>query len=177
LGSLLISFRGAGWFRPRKNTSSAKRNQPSYSIATRTRAMKVAYPRYLALSPSRPRATCPPSSWPTGSRLMAVTRKPTHAAKAVGCRAMFSAMGTSRDSSWYRGWMTMYMAPACPMLPSTACPFAVRNSPINATGMVTASPPRGPAMPMSTRARRLGMGSRMEMNAPNVPNGGMDGMK
>ena len=44
-------------------------------------------------------------------------------------------------------------------------------------GSVTARPPSGPDAPISTSALRLGMGSRREMNAPMVPNGGMKGMK
>jgi hypothetical protein len=43
--------------------------------------------------------------------------------------------------------------------------------------MVTSSPPNGPAAPIITRERRSGRGSLMDMNAPKVPSGGIEGMK
>ena len=44
-------------------------------------AIKLAY---LCFSLNTPLAICPPSSCPAGSKLMAVTSKPTHPANAVG---------------------------------------------------------------------------------------------
>src|SRR3989454_2811057 len=52
-----------------------------------------------------------------------------------------------------------------------------RASPASVTGMAIAKPTRGPDTPMSRSARRLGIGSRMLMNAPKVPSGGRDGRK
>ena len=43
--------------------------------------------------------------------------------------------------------------------------------------MAMTNPAIGPEMPMSTRAFRFGIGSRMEMKAPKVPSGGIEGMK
>src|SRR5207245_6461388 len=52
-----------------------------------------------------------------------------------------------------------------------------RASPASVTGMAIAKPTRGPDTPMSRSARRLGIGSRMLMNAPNVPRRGRGGRK
>ncbi len=43
--------------------------------------------------------------------------------------------------------------------------------------MATSRPAIGPEMPISTSALRFGIGSRMEMKAPKVPRGGIEGMK
>jgi len=55
----------------------------------------------------------------------------------------------------------------------------LRYSPARAIGIEAANPAIGPAAPMSKRAFLSGNGSRMLMNAPNVPNrnGGGTGMK
>src|SRR5439155_16982423 len=50
-------------------------------------------------------------------------------------------------------------------------------SPAKVTGIAIAKPTSGPDTPMSRSARRFGIGSRMLMNAPNVPRGGTDGKK
>ena len=41
--------------------------------------------------------------------------------------------------------------------------------PSHSTGRQTTKPASGPATPMSKRARLLGIGLRMRINAPNVP--------
>jgi len=53
----------------------------------------------------------------------------------------------------------------------------VSSIPNRNTGMATTRPASGPEMPMSTSALRFGIGSRMDMKAPKVPRGGIDGMK
>jgi hypothetical protein len=40
------------------------------------------------LLPKRAYAMCPPSNCPTGRRLRAVTKRPTHPAYAIGCRTI-----------------------------------------------------------------------------------------
>lgn len=45
------------------------------------------------------------------------------------------------------------------------------------TGSATANPARGPAIPMSKRARRSVIGARIRMNAPKVPKRRGEGMK
>jgi len=77
----------------------------------------------------------------------------------------------------YSGWMVIAMAPASPTIPLAGSPIEVSQRPRKETGMVTSSPPIGPAEPMMTSDLRSGMGSLIEMNAPKVPSGGMDGMK
>jgi hypothetical protein len=47
-----------------------------------------------------------------------------------------------------------------------------RKSPMTSTGTARTRPRRGPAIPMSNRTFRLGMGERMRMMAPIVPMGG-----
>ena len=42
-------------------------------------------------------------------------------------------------------------------------------TPSQSTGRQTRNPARGPATPMSKRARRWGIGLRMRMKAPRVP--------
>ena len=48
---------------------------------------------------------------------------------------------------------------------------------LGGVGVAIAKPISGPETPMSRRALRFGIGSRMLMNAPNVPRGGNDGRK
>src|SRR6266508_6365458 len=52
-----------------------------------------------------------------------------------------------------------------------------RARPASVTGIAIAKPTSGPETPMSRRARRFGIGSRMLMNAPSVPSGGNEGRK
>ena len=48
----------------------------------------------------------------------------------------------------------------------TTCDIA---TPMTSAGTVTTNPAIGPAMPMSNSIRLVGIGSRILMNAPNVP--------
>ena len=52
-----------------------------------------------------------------------------------------------------------------------------RARPARVTGIAMANPTSGPETPISRRARRFGIGSRMLMKAPSVPRGGIEGRK
>lgn len=49
--------------------------------------------------------------------------------------------------------------------------------PTTNSGTANKAPEMGPRAPISINALRSGMGERIFINAPNVPNGGMAGMK
>jgi len=88
-----ISFNAGGCPVPMKKTMKKVMNShglpapgtrygPIKEMERRNRmAIKLAY---LCFSLNTPLAICPPSSCPAGSKLMAVTNKPTHPANAVG---------------------------------------------------------------------------------------------
>ncbi len=72
----------------------------------------------------------------------------------------------------------MPMTPSDPTFVGTS--FAsefVRIRPMMPKGSATSRPASGPATPISSRVFLFGMGSLSEMNAPNVPSGGIEGMK
>src|SRR5439155_207619 len=114
------------------------------------------------------------SSCPAGRRLIAVTNSPTHPAKASGCRENELGSGKKRERKENR----IDGRIASPTAFGGRTVDAVDNArPANVTGIAIANPTRGPDTPMSRRARRFGIGSRMLMNAPSVPSGGTDGRK
>src|SRR2546421_6683277 len=105
---------------------------------------------------------------------MAVTKRPTHPAKAGGCRAKELGTGKNKDSSENR----MEGRIASPTaVGDTAGEAADKARPASVTGIAIAKPTSGPDTPMSRRARRFGIGSRMLMKAPSVPRGGSDRRK
>src|SRR5205807_10262998 len=105
---------------------------------------------------------------------MAVTKRPTHPAKASGCRAKELGRGKNKDSSENR----MEGRIASPTADGdTAGEAADKAKPASVTGIAIAKPTSSPDTPMSRRARRFGIGSRMLMKAPSLPRGGTDGSK
>ena len=82
----MSSFNAGGCPIPMKNIMKKVMNihdpPPTKEMERRNAtAIKLAY---LCFSLNTPLAICPPSSCPAGSKLMAVTSKPTHPANAVG---------------------------------------------------------------------------------------------
>src|SRR2546430_17288992 len=103
---------------------------------------------------------------------MAVTKRPTHPAKASGCRENELGSGKNRERKENR----IDGRIASPTAFGGRAVDAVDNArPANVTGIAIANPTRGPETPMSRRARRFGDGSRMPMNGPTGPRGGNAG--
>ncbi len=109
-------------------------------------------------------------------RLIIVTNRPAHAAKATGDRLTSMPSGTAGAKKWSitrskresPSWMES-VAPTTSTTGECATPHAYR-------GMASARPARGPEAPMSSSARRVGMVERMRMTAPIVPNGETSGI-
>src|SRR2546430_11644235 len=104
---------------------------------------------------------------------MAVTKRPTHPAKASGCRENELGSGKKRERKENR--IDGRIASPTAFGGRAAVDAVDSARPANVTGIAIANPTRGPDTPMSRRARRFGIGSRMLMNAPSVPSGGTDG--
>ena len=82
----VYSFKAGGCSVPIKKTISRinKIQFPKFARVKANNANIVAKLAYLWFSLKTALATCPPSSCPAGSKLMAVTNNPTHPANAVG---------------------------------------------------------------------------------------------
>src|SRR2546427_1971937 len=161
---------------PRTKIRKPNRNQPGYEnvMLSPNRIKTAAHDTYTWRFPRRARATCPPSSCPAGSRLIAVTKSPTQPANARGC--MPSVCGSGKNNERKLNKIEGRIASPATPAETPGAPVE-RASPASVTGMALAKPTRGPDTPMSRSARRLGIGSRMLMNAPKVPSGGRDGRK
>src|SRR5438445_13725685 len=103
---------------------------------------------------------------------MAVTKRPTHPAKASGCRENELGSGKNRERKENR----MDGRIASPTAFGGRAVDAVDNArPANVTGIAIANPTRGPDTPMSRGARRLGMRARIQVSAPSAGRGGNEG--
>src|SRR5207249_9903107 len=105
----------------------------------------------------------------------AITKGQTQRAKASGRGGVRGVCGSGKNSARPRNRSGGCASPA--RVRPDAGEAADNASPAKVTGIAIAKPKSGPDTPMSRSARRFGIGSRMLMNAPNVPRGGTDGKK
>jgi hypothetical protein len=102
---------------------------------------------------------CPPSSWPAGIRLSEVANNPTHAARPIGCstRSLAEKPGLSQASNK----RSASGVPKCTTVPAAAPAITLECATPNASaGIARQNPTKGPAMPTSNRAPRVGIGER-----------------
>lgn len=165
VSSFESSLSGGGCVVPIRNmTMIAKKTHP---VKTMT---KIAiHAAYFCFSPKTARKIWPPSSCPAGNKFIDVINKPIHPAKAIGLR--FRANPGSTEVNIFVNPMKSNE------LPSTVSPWTMLEtgtisdviSPTMVTGMAMINPTIGPAIPTSNNAFLFGMGSLLEINAPNVP--------
>src|SRR5438552_15021148 len=96
---------------------------------------------YNCRRPRRARATCPPTSGPPGSRLIAVTKRPTHPANASGWRA--NELGSGKKRERRENKMDGRMASPTPVA-ATGAEAVDRARPARVTGIAIAKPTKGP---------------------------------
>ena len=130
-----------------------------------------------ALRPNREYTTWPPSSCPMGRRFIEVTNSPNHAAKAVGWRMISMLHEKCPKRSRQRSSRMIDEPRDRPSVAPLGGLASDNNNPTINNGMAKTAPLMGPKAPISTSAVLFGMGERILINAPNVPSGGIAGMK
>ena len=115
---------------------------------------------------------CPPSNCPTGRRFKAVTNNPTQPAKAMGCRIISWPSGRCPNIifSISENNMELPRGITGPSISEITATFD-NLSPIIIVGIVRTKPTKGPAIPMSNKALRLGIIPFILITAPKVPKG------
>ena len=142
----------------------AKNTQPVKII------MKTAIqPAYFCFSPRTARNMCPPSSCPAGNRFIDVIRRPIHPANAVKLKSIDDPKGILCIELIRNEKSREDPSIISPEIGSVIEIWVELIIPNIVIGNATRKPAKGPDNPISNNAFLLGIGSELDIRAPNVP--------